>query len=259
MAAYIPTLHSKIRYYERVEESYSNRDETIRLAKKYGLKLKDIPKQYHRERKFMGNNKIYYNDKIYIFTDCRCYILKTIYNNTSDVLRELFNKKELNRKKSKNLKHKSNVVRKYIKVENNMYKITYSNSKITNIKLVNYYKRNFKIDSTNIDNKISNILNGNYINCEDYIDMKDCSMMDRAIYYEVLRIPTGKTITYKMLASRLNNKYSVQAIAGSLKRCPFSLLIPSHRVIRSDGKLGSYCLDTDIKKRLLEQEIISHK
>ena len=37
MAAYIPTLHSKIRYYERVEESYSNRDETIRLAKKYGL------------------------------------------------------------------------------------------------------------------------------------------------------------------------------------------------------------------------------
>ena len=70
---------------------------------------------------------------------------------------------------------------------------------------------------------------------------------------------SGKTITYKMLASRLNNKYSVQAIAGSLKRCPFSLLIPSHRVIRSDGKLGSYCLDTDIKKRLLEQEVISHK
>ena len=206
MAAYIPTLHSKIRYYERVEESYSNRDETIRLAKKYGLRFKDIPKQYHRERKFMGNNKIYYNDKIYIFTDCRCYILKTIYNNTSDVLRELFNKKELNRKKSKNLKHKSNVVRKYIKVEDNMYKITYSNSKIIIIKLVNYYKRNFKIDSTNIDNKISNILNGKYINCEDYIDMKDCSQMDRAIYYEVLRIPTGKTITYKMLASRLNNK-----------------------------------------------------
>ena len=259
MAVYIPTLHSKIRYYERVEENYSRRDETIRLAKKYGLRLKDIPKQYHRERKFMGNNKIYYNDKIYIFTDCRCYILKTIYNNTSDVLRELFNKKELNRKKSKDLKYKTKLVRKYIKVEDNMYKVTYSNSKITNIKLVNYYKRNFKIDSTNIDNKISNILNGKYINCEDYIDMKDCSQMDRAIYYEVLRIPSGKTITYKMLASRLNNKYSVQAIAGSLKRCPFSLLIPSHRVIRSDGKLGSYCLDTDIKKRLLEQEVISHE
>lgn len=205
MAAYIPTLHSKIRYYERVEEDYSRRDETIRLVKKYGLRKCDIPKQYHRERKFMGNNKIYYNDKIYIFTDCRCYILKTIYNNTSDVLRELFNKKELNRKKSKDLKYKTKLVKKYIKVEDNMYKITYSNSKITNIKLVNYYKRNFKIDSTNIDSKISNILNGNYINCEDYIDMKGCSMMDRTIYYEVLRIPTGKTITYKMLASRLNN------------------------------------------------------
>ena len=102
MAVYIPTLHSKIRYYERVEEDYSRRDETIRLAKKYGLRLKDIPKQYHRERKFMCNNKIYYNDKIYIFTNSQCYKLITIYNNTSPILTELFNKKELNIKKSNN-------------------------------------------------------------------------------------------------------------------------------------------------------------
>ena len=122
MAVYIPTLHSKRRYYERVEEFYSHRDETIRLAKKYGLRLKDIPKQYHRERKFMGNNKIYYNDKIYIFTNSQCYKLITIYNNTSPILTELFNKKELNRKKSKDLKYKTKLVRKYIKVEDNMYK-----------------------------------------------------------------------------------------------------------------------------------------
>lgn len=53
-------------------------------------------------------------------------------------------------------------------------------------------------------------------------------------------VPFGKTITYAQLADLAGNKRAARAVGTAMKRNPFQLLVPCHRVIRSDGKEGNY-------------------
>ena len=68
------------------------------------------------------------------------------------------------------------------------------------------------------------------------------------------KVPFGHTLSYKSLALASNNPKALRAIGGACHRNPFPLLIPCHRVIRSDGSLGGFALDLEIKKRLLHFE-----
>lgn len=53
-------------------------------------------------------------------------------------------------------------------------------------------------------------------------------------------IKKGKTMTYKQLAERINHGKAYRAVGTALKKNPFPITIPCHRVIRSDGGLGNY-------------------
>ncbi len=260
MSVYVPTMHSKIRFCERVDSNYANRDETIRLAKKYGLTLKDIPKKYKKERDFLGTNKIFYNDKIYIFSNSKCYKLITIYNNFFPNLKRLFDRKEVLRKQAKKeqkmAKDKISVI--YVEAVERIFEVTFINGKIAKLRKMTD-KKEYKNVNHPITKAIAKIYKGDFVNYEIFLNLDYLNPMDKAIYYEVLRIPYGQSITFKMLAKRLNNRYSIQAITSSLKNCPFLFLIPSHRVIRSDGKLGSYCCKPRFKRRLLKREKIKFK
>ncbi len=70
----------------------------------------------------------------------------------------------------------------------------------------------------------------------------------------VKRIPRGKVMTYKEIAIKLGNKNLARAIGQVLKKNPYPIVIPCHRVIRSDGKIGGYSLGIKKKKRLLRKE-----
>lgn len=67
-------------------------------------------------------------------------------------------------------------------------------------------------------------------------------------------IPYGETITYRELAHRSGHPQAVRAVGGVCAANPFPLLIPCHRVIRSDGKWGNYQAGTDHKRFLIETE-----
>lgn len=76
------------------------------------------------------------------------------------------------------------------------------------------------------------------------------------IYAALLKIPYGTTISYGKLAE-LAGERSARAIGTALSHNPLPILIPCHRVIRSDGRLGGFCGDfsmTAIKQRLLQIE-----
>uniref|UniRef100_A0A7V3ZTV6 MGMT family protein n=1 Tax=candidate division WOR-3 bacterium TaxID=2052148 RepID=A0A7V3ZTV6_UNCW3 len=70
----------------------------------------------------------------------------------------------------------------------------------------------------------------------------------------VKKIPKGKVMTYKEIALKLGNKNLARAVGQALKRNPWPIIIPCHRVIRSDGKLGGYSLGKKKKKELLKKE-----
>ncbi|MCP3026857.1 methylated-DNA--[protein]-cysteine S-methyltransferase [Halobacillus sp. A5] len=67
-------------------------------------------------------------------------------------------------------------------------------------------------------------------------------------------IPLGETRTYKDIAMRLQASQSVRAVGGAVNKNPFSIIVPCHRVIGSNGKLVGYAGGLDRKRQLLELE-----
>ncbi|MEX0934856.1 MAG: MGMT family protein [Candidatus Paceibacterota bacterium] len=72
--------------------------------------------------------------------------------------------------------------------------------------------------------------------------------------YEVVReIPRGSTLTYKQVAERAGSPRAYRAV-GTILSENYDPKIPCHRVIRSDGTLGSYNRGATAKRRILKKE-----
>ncbi len=80
-----------------------------------------------------------------------------------------------------------------------------------------------------------------------------------ALHREVLKvvstIPLGETRSYQWVAQQVGRPGAVRAVGTALRKNPFPLIIPCHRVVKSDGQLGKYAgRDDGRKKALLEME-----
>jgi O-6-methylguanine DNA methyltransferase len=67
------------------------------------------------------------------------------------------------------------------------------------------------------------------------------------------KIPKGKTLTYKQVATKAGNTKASRAV-GAILKTNFDPHIPCHRVIRSDGKTGGYNRGAKNKIKILKQE-----
>ena len=77
-----------------------------------------------------------------------------------------------------------------------------------------------------------------------------------AVWRELLKIPSGKTKTYKEIAISIGRPNSSRAVANACAQNPYAPEVPCHRVLRSDGSLGGYSAEGGIerKRELLESE-----
>jgi O-6-methylguanine DNA methyltransferase len=66
----------------------------------------------------------------------------------------------------------------------------------------------------------------------------------------VKKIPKGASMTYKQVAAKAGNSKAARAV-GAIMRTNYNPDIPCHRVVRSDGSLGSYNRGGERKKRAL--------
>jgi len=76
----------------------------------------------------------------------------------------------------------------------------------------------------------------------------------KCVWEEISKIPPGHTITYTQLAERAGFPRAVRAAANACGANKLALIIPCHRVIRSDGSLGGYRWGLETKQKLLEKE-----
>ena len=78
----------------------------------------------------------------------------------------------------------------------------------------------------------------------------------KKVWAELLKIPKGKTMTYKQIAEKIGSRKAVRAVANAVGANPILITIPCHRVVRSDGTLGGYSGKggTKTKKLLLKKE-----
>ena len=67
-------------------------------------------------------------------------------------------------------------------------------------------------------------------------------------------IPYGATTTYAQLADAAANPKAVRAVGSACARNPVPIIVPCHRVLRSDGSLGGYRGGVEAKEKLLRLE-----
>ena len=80
------------------------------------------------------------------------------------------------------------------------------------------------------------------------------TVFQRRVWQELQKIPLGSTRTYTQVACALGKPNSVRAVARACATNPVSIVVPCHRVIRSDGQLAGYRWGLKRKEELLQRE-----
>lgn len=76
----------------------------------------------------------------------------------------------------------------------------------------------------------------------------------RAVLEATASVPFGHVDTYAGIARRIGNPRATRAVGNALGRNPIPVIVPCHRVIRSDASLGGYTGGLNIKEHLLSLE-----
>jgi len=86
------------------------------------------------------------------------------------------------------------------------------------------------------------------------IDLRACTPFETAVLRKAAEIPTGHARPYAWVAREIEHPRALRAVGSALAKNPVPLLIPCHRVVRSDYTSGEYVFGADAKSRLLEAE-----
>jgi methylated-DNA-[protein]-cysteine S-methyltransferase len=106
-----------------------------------------------------------------------------------------------------------------------------------------------------VANKILAFLKGNDVRFSlGMIRLDLCSKFQQEVLRAEHGIPRGRVSTYQRIAKHLGSDNAARAVGGALANNPFPIIIPCHRAIRSDGKLGGYQGGLEMKRTLLKME-----
>ncbi|HEU0117017.1 MAG TPA: methylated-DNA--[protein]-cysteine S-methyltransferase [Alphaproteobacteria bacterium] len=74
------------------------------------------------------------------------------------------------------------------------------------------------------------------------------------VWKTILEIPQGEVISYAEVAKRINRPRAVRAVGSACGANPVPLVVPCHRVVGSNGRLGGFGSSLDLKVKLLNEE-----
>jgi O-6-methylguanine DNA methyltransferase len=87
------------------------------------------------------------------------------------------------------------------------------------------------------------------------LDLRGCTSFEVAVWRKALEIPRGEVRPYGWIAAEIGSPRAVRAVGTALAHNPVPLVVPCHRVVRSDGAIGQYSLGgPDSKRRILAAE-----
>jgi methylated-DNA-[protein]-cysteine S-methyltransferase len=78
--------------------------------------------------------------------------------------------------------------------------------------------------------------------------------IEEKLYRKLLEVPLGNVTTYGDLAKAINLKNGQRVVGQIMKKNPFPVIVPCHRVVKSDGTVGGYAYGTERKKYMLYKE-----
>jgi methylated-DNA-[protein]-cysteine S-methyltransferase len=83
--------------------------------------------------------------------------------------------------------------------------------------------------------------------------------LEHRVYEKLLKVPKGKVTTYSELAKAVGLKNGQRTIGRIMNKNPFPVIVPCHRVILSNGKIGGYAWGENVKTNMLSKEGIKIK
>ena len=103
---------------------------------------------------------------------------------------------------------------------------------------------------------IERYLAGERMAFEFSLDISGYTEFQRAVWETTRSISYGEIRTYSWISKKLGNPKSSRAVGTALAKNPLPIVVPCHRVIRSDGELGGYSAEggIEIKGKLLKME-----
>jgi len=88
----------------------------------------------------------------------------------------------------------------------------------------------------------------------DWLDLSRATDFQRQVWEVARTIPWGESRSYQWLASHIGKPRAARAVGQALGQNPLPLIIPCHRVLTTDGKLGGFTGGLDMKRLLLKTE-----
>jgi AraC family transcriptional regulator of adaptative response/methylated-DNA-[protein]-cysteine methyltransferase len=80
------------------------------------------------------------------------------------------------------------------------------------------------------------------------------TLFQQRVWQRLQKIPLGTTASYTDIAIQLGNPKAVRAVASACAANPIALLVPCHRVVRSDGSISGYRWGVENKRMLIARE-----
>lgn len=105
--------------------------------------------------------------------------------------------------------------------------------------------------------KISKHLDGKLQTLDDVpLDLSQQPEFHQKVYRRLVKLPPGQTVSYGQLADLIGAHGAARAVGTAMSTNPIPIVVPCHRVVKSDGSLGNYsALEGPLsKRRLLEME-----
>lgn len=83
------------------------------------------------------------------------------------------------------------------------------------------------------------------------LDLRGSTPFEQAVWMKALEIPRGEVRPYGWIAAEIGRPKAVRAVGTALGHNPVPLIVPCHRVVRSDGLIGQYSLGGPDNKRTI--------
>jgi methylated-DNA-[protein]-cysteine S-methyltransferase len=106
-----------------------------------------------------------------------------------------------------------------------------------------------------IDDRIAKLYFGKKENVDlSLLNLSKLTDFSAKVLKQACKIPRGKVATYSGLAVKLGKPRAARAVGTALANNPFPIIIPCHRVVRTDGSLGGFGGGLEMKRELLDRE-----
>ncbi len=98
---------------------------------------------------------------------------------------------------------------------------------------------------------------GQKVGFPDALDLSGATIFQGEVWEVTRLIPYGETRSYGWVASQIKKPRAARAVGQALGRNPLAIIVPCHRVVASDGKLGGFGGGLEMKRHLLYLEAAS--